>query len=179
MSDLSYVGLAIGSLLLLFGLRGWFMPAAHATSMDRFPRHRGFAVVLTLINVAWVTWLLFDTPLGRFEGLKPLLYILAPLTFYAVIQFMDELLAPRMWGGLLLLAAAPVLDIARWHDSTARLVITVLVYLWVVWGIILVLSPYRFRHWVSWLRRNQLTSVAAVASVLLGGALITLALTIY
>lgn len=164
---------------MLYGLRAYFMPSAHAAFMDRFPRHRGLAVLLTLINVAWITWLLFETPLGRFEGLKPLLYVLAPLTFYAVIQFMDELLAPRMFGGFLLLAAAPVLDIARWHDSTARLAITVLVYVWVVWGIILVLSPYRFRHSVAWFRRKRLATLAAIGAILLGGALVTLALTVY
>ena len=169
----------MGGLFLLFGLHGWVMPAAHAASMDRFPRHRGMAVLLTLINVIWITWLLFNTPLGRFEGLKPALYVLAPLTFFAVIQYMDELLAPRMWGGFLLLVAAPILDIARWHDSAARLVITVLVYLWVIWGVILVLSPYRFRQLLEWIRRKRLIPVMTTVSVLLGGALIALALTIY
>ena len=46
---------------------------------------------------------------------------------------------------------APVIDkeailaAARWHPSPARLVVTLLAYSWVVLGLFLLLSPYRFR----------------------------------
>lgn len=147
--------------------------------LDAFPRNRAAALALTLINVLWVAIMVYHAPLGRFEWIRPFLYVLAPATFVAVIVFMDELLAPRMLGGFLLLIANPVLNAARWHESSWRLVVTVLVYAWIVWGIILVLSPYRFRHSAEWTLAANRRAPVFGALFGIGVVLIALAATVY
>jgi len=85
---------------------------------------------------------------AQFEPYKFLLYLVAPLAWFAVTRYMDELLPPRMLGGLVLLLAAPVLDAARWNPSPLRLIVVTLVYGMIIWGMIVLLSPFRYRHTV-------------------------------
>ncbi len=179
MFTLQTAGLVAGLVLLLLGGAGVFRPEFARRALGAFPRNRRAALLLTLINVIWVAIMIYHAPLGRFEWVKPLLYVLAPATFLVVIVFMDELLAPRMLGGLLLLLASPVLDVARWHESDWRLVLTVLVYGWIVWAIIIVLSPYRFRHIVSWAMGGVRRLPIFGALLALGALLIVLAVTVY
>jgi hypothetical protein len=180
MSTLSLFGWMVGAVLAALGVALlWDRRRMHRW-LEAFPRQRAVSVVLTLVNVGWVAWLLQETPLGRFEWVKPFLILLAPAVFFAVLTYMDELLAPRMWGGFLLLLAAPVLDAARWHDSVLRLVLTVTVYSWVVWGMVLMLSPYRFRHVTEWLfDKVARERAAAIFALSLGLGLIALASTVY
>lgn len=179
MSTLSWYGMGVGAALLAIGVTGLIRPPVLQRALEAFPRHRLSAIVLTVINVVWVTWLLIETPLGRFEGWKPALYLLSPATLLAVILYMDELLAPRMWGGFLLLLAVPVLDAARWHESGLRLVLTVVVYGWVVWAMLLMLSPYRFRHSVEWCWPQHRRPVILTACAVVGASLLVLGVTVY
>lgn len=179
MWTLSTIAILTGGLCVAIGGAGVFASDRAQSAFLAFPRNRQAAALLTLINVLWVTWLLHITPLGRFEGLKNLLFVLSPLTLFAVIRYLDELLAPRMLGGLLLLAAVPVLDIARWHDSGLRLVLTTFTYIWIVWAMVLMLSPYRFRHTVQWSFRGSVRVPFYGALLGLGLLLLALAVTVY
>jgi uncharacterized protein YjeT (DUF2065 family) len=69
------------------------------------------------------------------------------LVFVAMVWLMDELLAPRALGGLLLLAANPLLNAVRWADSAWRYVPVVTAYAWVIVGCALMLYPWLFRRW--------------------------------
>jgi len=128
-------------------------PATHRLLLEA-ARHHRLAAVLAAVNLIWVTALLHDMAWSRFEPLKPLLFVLAPVAWFAIIRYMDELLAPRMIGGFILLLATPVLDAARWNPSVWRLVVVSLVYVAIVWGMVLVLSPFRYRHTVERLTGN-------------------------
>ncbi len=179
MSSLSIIGLLMGSAFAFLGAMGLFKPLALFRVLDIFPRHRNAAIILTLVNVIWVTIIVHDVPFGRFEELKFMLYVLAPVTFFAVINYMEELLAPRMLGGTLLLMAAPIFNLIRWHESDWRIVVTVTVYILVVWGMLLMLSPYRFRHFTEWLSRSGAGRPFFSVLLVLGMTLIGLALVVY
>ncbi len=179
MSDLSWYGVGVGLILLVGGLMGWIVPARMQAAMRSFPRHRVAAIMLTVVNVIWVTWLLIETPLGRFESWKPALYVLSPATLLAVIFFMDELLAPRMLAGFLLLLAVPILDAARWHESPWRLILTTLVYIWIVWSMLVMLSPYRFRHTVEWCEEDGRQRIVTGVFAVVGAALLVMGFFIY
>ena len=145
-----------------------------------FPRSRSWGWALTALDLSWVAWIILHAPLGRFEGLKPAIYVAAPVVFILIVVFMDELLAPRAMGGLLLLLANPILNAARWHPSNWRLVVTVLVYLWVVAGILFVLSPYRLRDMIAWATASttRFRTLSALRLVI-GVALLALGLWVY
>lgn len=179
MNMLSTYGIGVGLFLLLVGLSGLIQPRGLHRFLLSFPRQRVSAILLTVVNVVWVTWLLIETPLGRFESWKMALYVLSPATLLAVVLFMDELLAPRMWGALLLLFAVPVLDAARWHPSPSRLLLTTIVYIWIVWAMLLMLSPYRFRHTVEWCWKQPIRTGVLSLFAAIGAALVWLGATVY
>ena len=79
-------------------------------------------------------------------GWKDLVWVLAPVAWVLTGLLLDELLAPRALGGLLLLAASPVLDAARFNPSSTRLVMVVLAYGAVGLGLWWVASPWGFRQ---------------------------------
>lgn len=145
MSPLSTVSLLTGSVLIAAALSCLARPGSVRAVLQAFPRHRASAVVLTAIVIGWSSWLLYHAPLGRFESLKRLIFVAAPLAVYLVARFVDELLAARSLGALLLLIPAPMLAAVRTSDSRWRWAVGIAAYCLVVAGIWLVLSPYRFR----------------------------------
>ena len=143
---LAQLAFLLGGLTLAAGLWQIVAPAQVRRMLEALPRHTPTAWALTAIDLLWVAWLLNETSLGRFDAWKPSLYFITPLSFFLLIRYLDELLAVRALGGLLLLLAHPVLQLIQWHPSPWRLVITTLAYLWVIIGIFLVMSPYLFRR---------------------------------
>ena len=81
---------------------------------------------------------------------------------------------------MLLLAAEPLLDAAFFRYETSRLVLTVLAYIFIVFGLIWVTMPYMLRDQITWLskRAGRWRGVHALAFIY-GGALIGLALFYY
>ncbi len=166
MSALALVSLALGVAMAL--IYGWmvFFPTTARRAFAAFPRSRIAGIVLATIDLAWSAWWVLHMPLGTFERYKPLVYVVSPVVWGAVVFLMDELLASRALGGLFLLLATPMLSAARWHPSPWRLVIVVLAYLMVIKGMALVLSPYLFRKaselWISSDKRCRLAGLAGL-----------------
>lgn len=178
--DLSTYGYIVGAILAFIGLAALGAKEPFLRAVQAFPRHALWARMLTAVVLGWTVWILFNMSLGWFEPYKNTIYILAPIAYFLIVIYLDELLAPRMLGVLLLLAAAPVLDAARWHDSPWRLVLTVIVYVWVVWGMVLVLSPYRFRNTIeAWTGNDVVFKCAAIVLAGLGLLLVSLSATVY
>lgn len=141
MIDLRALAVAIGGATVLLSLPCLLDTKKTMEWIRDFPRSKFTAWVITAIGTTWVAWLLFKTPLAWFDNYKPALYVLAPVFFLLVVNYMDELLAPRALGGLMLLIPSPIIDVARQRG----LLLVSLAYVLVVVGIILVLSPYMFR----------------------------------
>ncbi len=178
--ELSTYGYIVGALLALIGLAALGAKEPFFGAVQVFPRHSLWARILTAVVLGWTVWILFNMTLGWFEPYKNTIYFLAPVAYFLIVIYLDELLAPRMLGVLLLLTAAPILDAARWHDSPWRLVLTVVVYVWVVWGMVLVLSPYRFRKTIeAWAANDVLFKSIALVLAGVGILLIGLSATLY
>lgn len=138
LSVLGGLGLLAGVVLLRF-------PGALRAGLAAFPRSKWPGWILTAVCVFWVSWVIHHAALGRFEGLKPLIPVLAVVLFAAMVWFLDELLAPRALGGLLLLMSDPLLDGVRWADSAWRFIPVLIAYAWVVAGCAWMLHPWLFR----------------------------------
>ncbi|MEI6165759.1 MAG: hypothetical protein WCS52_01050 [bacterium] len=146
-----------------------------------FPRNFWIGAVLAAMALVWSAWEVNNMPLGNFIGdYKWLLWILTPVVIGLVLMFMNELLAPRALGGLLLLVANPVLSIQCLSASRATWLLAGLAYVWVVAGTMLVLSPYRFRHAVErWCGTDARCRLAGVAGMAVGCILIVLGVTVF
>jgi len=141
-------GLALagfGAFLLANGVAALAAPARWRRAVLAFPRAKIPAWALAAIDTAWCCAIVMGAQLGRFAFLRPWVPLAGIAVFAAVVLFLDELLAPRAWGGLLLLVAQPVLMGVRWAETPWHLLVAVLMYVCVVWGGALMLHPWLFR----------------------------------
>jgi hypothetical protein len=155
-------------------------PALVKQGLVAFPRNRWAGGVLAVVALTWSAVQVNDMPLGMLDAYKGWLWALGPAVLVLVLVFMDELLAVRALGGLLMLAACPVLETQRLCDTGWTWVPALMAYLWVVAGMVLVLSPYRFRHAVErGCATEGLTRVMGAGGVVMGGLLIALGLLVF
>jgi hypothetical protein len=181
MLELSTVALLIGLLALTVGGISLAVPSRVRAGADAFPRSIWPGRILAAVDLVWAAYELTQMHLGPFDAWKVHLYWLTPVAIFLCVKYLDELLSPRALGGFLLLVAGPVLDIARWHPSDWRLVITVIAYLWILLGLTLLLSPWWFRRLIPRLVGPNDTAIriGGVLKALLGIGLIALALFVY
>lgn len=178
----SLATMAVSGGVLCTAAGGAMLAAGDAVrrALAAFPRHRWLGWVLTAIALFWVTWIVYHARLGRFEYLKPWLFVAAPVSFGLIVWLLDDLLAPRAGGGLLLLAMNPVLCSARLHPSAWSVVMSALAYVVIVAGMAWVLGPYRFRRWLTPLTSPGIASTATGTVFLgLGVFLLILGLRVY
>ena len=177
---LQWISIFLGLLAVAGGLIGILRPALIRRFAERFPR----SVVPAWILTALCCWLGAREALlmnmGFLDAYKPYIYLLAPAVFFATVVYMKELLAPRALGGLLLLVAVPILHAARWHESAWRLVVVVMVYLWIIYGLLLLLSPWWFRKtYQPFLGSEALFTAAAYGKAAFGLVLLLLGIFVY
>ncbi len=181
MSELSVAALLIGLLALAGGVISLLVPAKIRAGVAAFPRSIWPGRILAAIDLVWAAYELAQMHLGMFDAWKVHLYWLTPVAIVLCVVYLDELLSPRALGGLLLLVAGPVLDIARWHPSDWRLVVTVIAYLWILLGLVFLLSPWWFRRISVWLtgRGDHAVRISGAIKAAAGLGLIVLALLVY
>jgi len=180
MTPLAVWASVVGAFMMLANLAIVLAPGPMRRLLLAFPRSRWPAWLLTAVDLCWVSWVVYHASLGRFDGLKPSLFLLTPLAFFLLVFYMDELLAPRALGGLLLLLANPMLNAARCHPSAWHFVMTVLAYVWVVAGMVLVLSPFRFRQTAAFATRTDARCrLGGLGRVALGLLLLVLGLNVF
>jgi len=181
MSELSIVALLIGLLALTVGGLSLLLPARIRAGLAAFPRSIWPGRILAAIDLVWAAYNLTLMHLGMFDAWKVHLYWMTPVAIFLCVKYLDELLSPRALGGFLLLAAGLVLNIARWHPSEWRLVVTVIAYVWIFLGLTFLLSPWWFRRLTSWIAgsNDRAVRITGLIKALAGLGLIVLALLVY
>jgi hypothetical protein len=177
---LQWMAIILGGLATAGGLVGVWRPELIKRQTELFPR----SVIPAWIFTALCCWLgakeALAMNMGGLDVYKKYIYVISPAVFFASVVYMKELLAPRALGGFLLLIAVPVLKVARWHESPWRLVIVTLVYLWIIYGFILLMSPWYFRKISApFMTKDSLFKGTALAKTTLGIGLLLLGLLVY
>ncbi len=142
---LAEITILTGLCLLALGLPLALLTRQSMAVLARFPRNLTAGRCLATVALAWAVWVLLQARINWVDEHQRLVYMLAPAAWVMVMLFMDELLAPRALGGLLLLAPMPILDAAFMEASPWRLIMVALAYLLAIAGMVLVWSPYMFR----------------------------------
>jgi len=145
MSQLALVSVVLGGVICFAYGSMIIAPGGVRNCVRRFPRSRSAGWILATVVLVWWGKRIYHSPLGNFEQYRILLFILIPVAIALSGYFVDELLAPRALGALLILIPVVILDAARWHESSLRLVMAVFAYLLVIKGCVLVVAPYSFR----------------------------------
>lgn len=180
MTSLSHVTMVCGLVVTaLFGALVWAPERVGRWGL-RFPRHVWAGRILTLIAVACLVPLLFQAHFHWIEARPWLVWLMAPTAYVLIVVFMDDLLAARALGGLLLLAPLPILDAAFLHPSGSRLIMTVLAYGLAVLGIVWTWSPHLLRRMTSgWLADASRGRVAGALGLAVGVGLVLLGWLVY
>lgn len=141
------INLVTGVLFAVYAFLALVCPTLLANGLKAFPRHRAAGLLLTAIALVWSAMFVEQMSLGNLSKYKWLLYVITPVSFYLIIQYLDDLLASRALGGLLMLFPTMMVDSAKWIPSLSRYVLIITGYVMVILGIWLVLSPFKFRIW--------------------------------
>ena len=99
--------LLTGFLLVFLAALALGRPAATERWMLRFPRSRAWGRGLLIIATVWAWLLVLNIDLGEFAKYQRMLLILVPVAGILTGLYVEELLAPRALGMLVLLAAEP------------------------------------------------------------------------
>lgn len=176
--ELWTVGLLIGAGLVLAHLIGLLHGETVRTWLESFPRSRPMAIFLTTIVSIWAFGLVSKMDLGEFTPYRRLFMVLVPVSYLLSLKFMDEFLAVRALGMLLLLAAEIPLEAAFLRPEKSRLLLVVLAYVWVISGLFWVGMPYLLRDQIQWvLRGKPRFKLLCAAGLIYGLVLVSVSLT--
>ena len=159
------VGLIMG--LWLIGSHALMLakPAMVGDFLKRFPRNQMIGQILLGIGLAWF-WLLIAPEgmgklsalamdLGEFNGAKPLLRILVPVTMVLVTVSVRDFLAVRALGVVGLMVASPLLESAFLEDPGSRLLVPIYAYVVLTASLFCVGMPYLLRDAIDWVTASQ------------------------
>src|SRR5438552_12967365 len=153
--DLRMAGLIVGVALIAIHAIALIHADQLGGWLKAFPRSKAAgATVLTIVGL-WSFALIATMDLGEFTSYRTALLILIPIAYYLTLQFVDEFLAVRAAGMLMLLLAEPILEAAFLRPEASRLLLVLLAYIWVVLGMFWVGMPYVMRTQISWLLKTR------------------------
>ncbi|MEE9368153.1 MAG: hypothetical protein V3V05_04730 [Pontiella sp.] len=178
--SLQWISIILGILATSGGLLGVVRPDLIKRFSELFPR----SVIPAWILTALCCWLGAKEALGMNMGFldayKKFIYIISPAVFVASVIYMKELLAPRALGGFLLLIAVPIVRTASLSGAPYFQILVAVVYLWVIYGMVLLFSPWYFRKTYSlFLNNTGLLRATAVTKTVIGILFLALGLFVY
>ena len=140
----------LGIVCVLLGGTAVAAPVAMSRVWNALPRNKAAGYVLSALAWAWAgyaLWVMGLDILMPFKKYLPVAVLVCiPLTWF----WLDNLLSCRALGGLLTLFPYELLHVARVHPSAWRLVAVTLAYLCIVWGMTLLLYPWKLRQAIAW-----------------------------
>jgi hypothetical protein len=177
--DLKTALLVVGLLLIAAHAFALLQPKAAQDFLRALPRSKPIGLVLLLIVTVWSWLLVKNIDLGEFSNWRPRLLIFVPVAAWLTWQYVDEFLAARALGMIVLLGAEPLLESAFLRPETGRLFLVTLVYVWVAFALFWIGMPYTLRDQIAWVSKNEgRWKSAAFAGIGYGVILLTLLATL-
>ena len=152
---LSSLAIALGLVYVLPNIYGVLKPGRFGEAARKFPRYTPAGYPLMLLATAWFVYNVYREPIADFAVMKPYLCGFFAAVGVGACIFVKDFLPVRGLAVLLLLAAKLMVDTARWADTSWRLVITTLAYVWIIAGMWLTVSPWRLRDMANWITANE------------------------
>ena len=164
--DLKTALLAVGLLLIAGHAFALLRPKMTREFLQTLPRSRTIGFVLLLIVAVWSYYLAVTIDLGEFSNWRPKLKIFIPIAALLTWLYVEEFLAARCLGMLVLLAAEPLLEAAFLRPEMSRLFLVTLVYVWVSFALFWIGMPYTLRDQISWVSKtDRRWKAAALAGI--------------
>jgi hypothetical protein len=175
--DLRFVSLICGLWLILSHGFALLHPVPVQQWLRRLPRSKVAGGLLLIVDSVWALILVATMDLGEFSHMRtPLLVIIVIATFLS-FRYVDEFLAVRALGILLLLLAEPLIEAAFLRPENGRLLLVAFAYALAILGMVWVGLPYKLRDQIDWMRKSKgVWNAAAFAGVVYGGLLAAFAI---
>lgn len=141
--------LLVGFLLLAGHALALFKPQATQAWLRAFPRSPTLGFVLLSLAAIWFFWLVRTMDLGEFSNWRMRVLIGTPIAWFLAWKYVDEFLAARALGMLVLLGAEPLLEAAFLRPEMSRLFLVTLVYVWTAFALFWVGMPYTLRDQIA------------------------------
>lgn len=153
--DLRSALLVAGLLLIVAGVLTLARLGAVADWLRAFPRSRTMGIGLCIAAALWGWWLVWTIDLGEFSNWRPRILILIPAAALLTMIFVEEFLAVRSLGMLVLLAAEPLLEAAWMRPEQSRLFLVSIVYVGITLSLFWIGMPYVLRDQIGWFNAQQ------------------------
>ena len=175
--DLKTALLAVGLLLIAGHACALLCPKATRDFLQKLPRSRAIGLILLVVVTVWAWLLVANIDLGEFSNWRPKLKIIVPVIAVLTGLYVEEFLAARCLGMLVLLAAEPLLESAFLRPEMSRLFLVTLVYVWVSFALFWIGMPYTLRDQISWVSKTDGRWKAAACAGIGYGALLLFTIT--
>ncbi len=163
-----------GLLVLVAHALALFKGRAAQAWLRALPRSKPLGLVLLTAAAAWFFWLVWTMDLGEFSNWRQRVLIATPVAWWLTWKYVDEFLAARALGMLVLLGAEPLLEAAFLRPELSRLFLVTLVYVCVAFALFWVGMPYTLRDQIDWITGAEKRWRAAVFAGMAYGALLLL-----
>jgi len=170
--DHAHLALVLG--VLMSGVYLWllFMPGRAECAVRSFPRSVWPARILVAICMVWFGFNLNLVDLGGFNKYKPILFGLVPVGIFFILRYIPDLLAVRGLCCLFLLAAQPMIVVARWEGTLASWVLLLFLYGGILKCMVVVVYPHLWIRGLNWLGERPQRRTASFSSGLALGLLL-------
>ena len=112
--------------------------------------------------------------LGEFSNWRRTLEIGTPIAAVLTWMYVQEFLAVRALGMLVLLGGEALLEAAWMRPELSRLWMVTLVYVWLTAALFWVGMPYTLRNQIDWVSANRSRWLAATAGGMAYGAILVI-----
>lgn len=165
--------LLVGLLLIVGHAVALFLPQQTQAWLKAFPRSSFFGMVLLAVAAVWFYWLVSTMDLGEFEKFRRAFKIGTPIAAVLTGLFVQEFLAVRSLGMIVLLGAEALLEAAWLRPEMARLWLVSLVYVWITAALFWVGMPYTLRDQIGWISASPTRwKIGAIIGLVYGVILI-------
>ena len=151
---LEYALYLVGLALIFSHSWAFFKPEETKRWLQALPRDKALGVFFVTIAAAWFYWLVKSMDVGEFSTWRERVLYAIPVIWFLTWYFVDEFLAVRGLGMLVLLGAEPLLESAFLRPETSRLFLVTLVYVWIAFSLFWIGMPFTLRDQIAWLTRS-------------------------
>jgi len=140
-----------------------------------FPRSSKYGALLLLVAAVWFFILVSVMDLGEFSNWRKTVLIATPIAAYLTWKYVEEFLAVRALGMLVILGAEPILEAAFLRPEIAHPILNALVYVYIVLAMFWVGMPYILRDQIAWVSKSeQRWRIASFGGIAYGAVLMAL-----
>jgi len=169
----------VGLLLIIGHVVALVLPQQTQAWLKEFPRSSFAGILLLVIAAGWFYWLVTHMDLGEFDKFRRALMIGTPIAAVLTGLYVQEFLAVRSLGMIVLLGAEALLEAAWLRPEMSRLWLVSLVYVWLTAALFWVGMPYTLRDQIAWISASATRwRIGAIIGIVYGVILIAVRLSL-